>query len=255
MNFNGKDKVYIGIDQTGAINAKGIPKPLPACALIKNEVHFFYLSKLDRIEIERHVGTLNPNQTFVCLDCVLGVPDSLEYTFSEVLQKIHIVEGYGRKIASKFFREIGDGKIHHRKIEIQLKANSVFQEYPFQKNIQTGTFRFWKEISENHDDFYIPALEKQKNKLQIPLIEGYPTHIWKTALKSKFRRPENLVLILKGLSSELNWNHKHTSLVKKDPNLADAFVLAFGVKYLYKPTKSKRLNPEGQILGFEQESL
>lgn len=250
-----KNKIFIGIDQTGAINAKGIPKPLPACALIKNEVHFFYLSTLDRIEIEKQVGTLNPTQTFVCLDCVLGVADSLEYTFSEVLQKIHTVEGYGRKIASKFFREIGDGKIHRRKIEIQAKANSVFQEHPFQKNIQTGTFRFWKEISENRDDFYISALEKQKNKLQIPLIEGYPTHIWRTALKSKFRRPENLGLILRELKSDLIWNRKHASFVKKDPNLADAFVLAFGAKYLHKPVKFKRIHPEGRILGLEEENL
>lgn len=244
--------IYIGIDQTGAVNAKGLPKPLPACIIDRRNISFFYLPQLNRLEIEKNFGVLNPLETVICLDCVLGLPLDCGFNFNDCIRLIQTTQGYGRKIASDFFKKIGQGRIYRRQVEIQLNANSVFQEHPFQKNIQTGTYRFWKEIALFRADFYAPALEKPLSKDQIPLVEGYPSYSWKKILNSNVRRPEKIrELILKN-KIPVVWTDDHAALVKKDPNFADAFLLALTAQKYYGFKKFKSKIPEGHILGADE---
>ncbi len=81
-------------------------------------------------------------------------------------------------IAEEFFNSFKQEKFLSREIEKQLSANSVFTSRPFQKNIQTGTYRTWKDLSLDIDKINIwPHLNY--NSEYFTLIEGYPTEAWK----------------------------------------------------------------------------
>lgn len=241
---------FLGIDQTGAVDLKGRPKPLPAAVIRCQTVEFFYLQSLSRLHIEEKLGNFN-SQIMICADCVLGLPESVGTSWRQALKGLKDFTTYGRAPAQKYFFELGKGEIHKRKIEIACKANSVFQEKPFQKNIQTGTYRLWKEISLNENDFWIPSLEEKKSDLQIPLFEGYPSYSWKLILQAATRSPKDLTSLLKKSKIQIKWTKAHQAQAEKDPNLADAFLLALtmqkfeGVAFDRKPTN------EGHILGFK----
>lgn len=40
--------IFIGIDQTGAVDKNGIAKPLPCAAIAKNKIHIFFLKGLNK---------------------------------------------------------------------------------------------------------------------------------------------------------------------------------------------------------------
>lgn len=240
---------FLGIDQTGAVDSKGRPKPLPAALIRGQTVEFFYLPALSKEHIEKKLGS-STSQIMICADCVLGLPESVGVSWRAALKGLSNFTSYGRTPAQKYFYDLGKGEIHKRKIEIACKANSVFQEKPFQKNIQTGTYRLWKDIFLNENDFWIPALEKKKTDLQIPLFEGYPSFSWKLLLQASTRSPKDLTSLIKKAKIGITWTKDHQAQAEKDPNLADAFLLALtmqkfaGVAFDRKPTN------EGHILGF-----
>jgi len=253
--------VYLGVDQTGAIDRVGKPKPLPACALQGSKADFFYLDRFHPDEIR---GRYPDAECQLIIDCVLGLPDELgcPLKWREVISQTLEWQGFGRKVAADFFHSLREERvatqIPRRAIEIHLGANSVFQEHPFQKNIQTGTFRFWKEIASAGSGFRAPWVEGFGTKAQrlkyLPIFEGYPTLVWKKLLKSSSRNPENLGLLLKAAKFQVRWTPKHQALVQKDPNLADAFVLALAGSLWLSKEAQRKTNPEGWILGGDRES-
>lgn len=244
-----KNSIYLGIDQTGAVDKNGFPKPLPACLIENRSVHFFYLKSLSQNEIKKQLDKKDLRNLLICADCVFGLPVNLKFSWSQALQALENFAGYGRKPAQDYFRHLGQGEILRRKIETACSANSVFQEIPFQKNIQTGTFRIWKELSLNPQDFYIPALEKARFKDQIPLFEGYPSYSWKLIFSSKQRCPEDLSALIKLNIPDLDWTATHQNLVNKDKNLADAFLLALTMMKFETEALKQCPDPEGWILG------
>ena len=244
-----KKYIYLGVDQTGAIDSKGKPRPLPACLIQNDVISFFYLSTFSKQEILNKVQPAPDEQLLICIDCVLGLPDQLKLTWRSQLKKLRKNNTYGRQAAIVFFRNIGKGQILRRKIEIANNANSVFTEKPYQKNIQTGTFRIWKDISWNENDFFVPALEKRTSPGQIAIFEGYPSLSWRLLFKSTTRQPKKLSEFIKDKKLAIQWNKKHQASVMKDANLADAFVLALKMKTFKKMALLMIPTNEGWILG------
>jgi hypothetical protein len=248
-----KDWIFLGIDQTGAVQKNGKAKPLPACLLYKEQVHLFYLESLSRkglIEtVRKTTGQKSLSKLLTCIDCVLGLPKSLDLDWRESLERVTKVEGLGRKPASIFFHQLGQGQILKRQVEIICKAQSVFQEKPFQKNIQTGTFRIWKELQLASKDFYVPALEDKKFSTQLPIFEGYPSYSWKVLFGSNKRDGKRMSEFVKNKKVAIKWNRKHQAMVEKDPNLADAFVLALTIKKFKQEALNQVPTTEGSILG------
>lgn len=248
--FKLKKNIYLGVDQTGAIDSNGKPHPLPACLIRKNSVSFFYLASFSKEEMFKKIKPSDAENLLICVDCVLGLPKELRLTWRNALKKIKKTKHYGRQAAIDFFGKIGKGQIIKRKIEILCQANSVFAEKPYQKNIQTGTFRIWKDISIHELDFYAPVLENQITSEQIAIYEGYPTLSWRLLFKSTTRQPKNLTKFIKGKKILLEWTRKHQSSVDLDSNLADAFVLALTMKKFILQAMAMKPQNEGWILGF-----
>lgn len=240
----------MGIDQTGAVDRKGKPRPLPACLIRNKSVTFFSLSEFSKKEILGKVQPSRDEEILICVDCVLGLPKALKLTWRIALKRIEKVEGYGMQVAQKFFREIGKGEVLRREIEIACKANSVFKEKPFQKNIQTGTYRIWKDISLSEVDFFAPALEKRESPSQIKIFEGYPSLSWRVLFNSPTRQPRELSKIIAIKKAPVRWTKEHQAKVNQDPNFADAFVLAMTMKKFKTAALSTKPSVEGWILGY-----
>lgn len=246
---------YLGVDQTGAINTRGEPKPLPSCLIIGNQIRPFYLKKFNQHSLSE---VLSPGEFInlkICMDCVLGLPKELKLPWRMAIQKASEIKTYGRAPAQSFFREIlSERKIKHiptRQVEALCRANSVFQERPFQKNIQTGTFRFWKEMALEPHWFYVPRLsgEKKYSRSRIPIMEGYPSLAWRLLFGVNRREPENLFRHLKTHFPEMRFSPVQLKLFQSDANLADAAVLALLARKLMNQELSGPATQEGWILG------
>lgn len=235
--------LYLGIDQTGSVDSKGRPKPLPACILNGQDFELLEIPQFNSQHIQKIDGELS-----ICIDCVIGLPLSIKTPWRSAITRTLEFHGYGRNPAKNYFQSFLQKERPRRDVEIQCQANSVFQEYPFQKNIQTGTFRFWKEMAEDPDWFYAPFIQNEISKNRIPVFEGYPTLAWKILFETKKREPSLLKKHFKKFYPELRWNTKHQDLVDKNPNYADAAVLALAVRELY-PKKPVTPSNEGWILG------
>lgn len=251
--------IFLGIDQTGAISSNGKPKPLPACAYIDNELIFFYLSNFSRFEIEKNLGPLRPSKTKIILDCVLGLPSDIPLPLRHAITSTKRTRGFGRNVAMEFYRTIeqqSSVKKPRRMVEVLARANSIFQEKPFQRNIQTGTFRFWKELSQEPSWYRFPQLGEGYDGKRIPIFEGYPSFSWNALFQVKQRNPKNFLPLLKKRFPNCKMRKKFMVLTQKDPNLLDAAVLALHASGLAKSffsiPKDSSLYPaqEGWILGF-----
>lgn len=236
---------FLGIDQTGAVNTKGRPKPLPSCLIKNNNVSFFYAEAFSE-DLKKYKPRL------ICIDCVLGLPKSTGITLREAIQLTEKINAFGRKPAQNFFENMAKGKTHNRKIETTLGANSVFTVHPFQKNIQTGTFRFWKEMAQSPDWFYLPALPNERKLVtkKIPVVEGYPSYYWKVLLNEAQRRPHKIVEILKIKYPHLKLEKEEQKDLLNDANLADALLLALAAQKFQDEIK-RAPHAEGWILGFK----
>lgn len=244
--------IFLGVDQTGAVDSKGKPRPLPACSIVGTEISFFYLPEFSKKQIFDHLKPTKNQNVEICLDCVIGLPKELNMSWRQALRQISADSGYGRAAAKTYFDLLGRGQIYRRKVEIECGANSVFKEKPFQKNIQTGTFRFWKDISVSEHDFHAPFLKERPKNRSLPIYEGYPSLSWKLIFGTKNRTPDLLPSLLKEHFPELSVSSPHKALLKKDVNLADAFVLAMTLKLLYSTHFLNCGNlHEGWILGHQ----
>ncbi len=253
------EMIFLGIDQTGAVFTNGKPKPLPACAFIDNELDFFYLSNFSRFEIEKNLGPLSPSKTKILLDCVLGLPRAVSLPLRKAISSTKRTQGFGRNVAMEFFRTIeqqSSVKKPRRIVEVLARANSVFQEKPFQKNIQTGTFRLWKELSQEPLWYRFPYLGEGYDGKRIPIFEGYPSFSWSALFQVKQRNPKKFLSLFKEKFPSCKIRRNSEALMQKDPNLLDAAVLALHASTLAKSSfsipKKQPLYPpqEGWILGF-----
>lgn len=238
---------FVGIDQTGAVDRRGQPKPLPTCLLEENRLSVFYAQKFSS-------DLLKLKPTLICIDCVIGLPKSIKTPLREAMKMASLQEGYGRTAAQQFFELLSSGQKHNRQVEFDIGANSVFTIHPFQKNIQTGTFRFWKEMGLFGGWFYFPALprEKRLQKNKIPLVEGYPSYYWKTLFNQPNRKPELIIDLLKTYKPRLKITTQEQKWLIKDPNLADAVVLALAAQK-HQNEINRASHAEGWILGVRSE--
>lgn len=282
-------KVFLGIDQTGASKNGGAEAlPLPCCVGIFREKYLqvfteanprrrLSLARLHPEEIVKMLSLLeigNKTQNwFLLVDCVFGLPNALlppkrmPYLwecFDKAAEFSYRGKEFGREVAEVFFDSLFPQKsaeYPRRLCEILSGSNSVFQKRPFQKNIQTGTFRIWKDLGQTKKRWAkIWPHDLETKNLEGPWIfEGYPSLIWKTLLGSRTRDLKKLRNLVQktGVSIKVDtWKW-----IESDPNQADAFVLMLGGyllekrRKLWMPHREFMSTPEafqeGWILGLD----
>lgn len=269
--------VFVGIDQTGAANKSGKPKPLPAAIvtpvgrqllLSVSSLKGLTKDSIDSFIEKENLELTRSGELAIVVDCVLGLPEEVfpkGETLFDLFRQANSYKfdgrGHGREVAFEFFKQFLEGReddsLPKRQCEQLAKANSVFLLRPFQKNIGCGTFRIWKELGSKNKWFHLWPTERLS--LVFPtLFEGYPSLIWKTVLGLKSRKPKELIEAAeKKLGIEIAVSESTRSLIEKNPNYADAAVLALGAYYLQEcetltdatdiPDKAK----EGWIVGLK----
>lgn len=263
--------LYIGIDQTGAVNSKGVPKKLPLCILNpkskKNPFTFTTIANLTHAHLlsalKMNESTMMSQKILICVDSALGLPSVLNTTPQSLMAKARDyswqAKPYGAQTAYHFFLSFlkpssnltspsatnkhAQNKVHYprRQVELLTKANSVFQLQPFQKNIGCGTYRVLKNLAQDQRWYSLWPFEAPSRNIVI--AEGYPSFFWNSLFQLKSRNLENI--------------KKLTGLNFKDQDIADSFILAYGAQFwdtviLDPPTPMAQ--KEGWILGVSQSS-
>lgn len=252
-----KDCVFIGIDQTGAVDSKGRPKKLPMASLsFQNQswqIDTRFISGLHAEEFQSF-----KNLKIIAVDSVLGLPHkvfpknkTLRDLLKLALQYEFNKKAYGMETAYQFFQTFLKSKSEFptRVCEQLAQANSVFQKHPFQKNIGCGTFRIWKELGKNADWFHLHPQDGEFSKLTgKPIVmEGYPSLVWKNLIQSNTRKTEVLLKYLKK-------NQIKLLNPDIDADTADAIVLSLAAFEFFKNPKlidQPHLKTEGWILGLD----
>jgi hypothetical protein len=282
---------FIGIDQTGASTAKGQrAKPLPCVLLYGHQKRWILethnqddlplkLLSFNQLEIKRllHSFSLHEKKTALIVDCVMGLPQATwpsgksgSPILWELFTQAASCNSYGRDAAEQFFsnllRASGQKTIPVRECESKAKANSVFLARPYQKNIQCGTYRIWRDLGSEAQ----VSFDKQKwlqfynfdsftDTDQPWFFEGYPSLLWRDLLKARSRNTEELKDRAQQLvGTQIIVSEKSWDLLSKNADYADAAVLAIGAFYLQNknhllqaPSKtlSELLAKEGWIMG------
>ncbi len=250
---------WIGIDQTGAARLGGKKAaPLPVVRARRNgdvlsvgDVEWW--SGLDLSQDRIGVGF----RTAVVLDCVLGLPVDVQkmhplaadvrklLEYAAVWKPSSEIKEYGREVAAGFFSEFSAGSSDSRReCEVLSGAQSVFKTMPWQRNIQTGTWRMWRELGHTlrsgDVDLKIWPQEFQTSesntrlshvwRSHVWLFEAWPTLLWKSWLRQTSRKLENGVQALSSMVAETRMNlhlpESLAKLVEKDANVADSLVMA-----------------------------
>lgn len=151
----------------------------------------------------------------------MGLPEALQLAKKES-------GPFGRTSAEQFFDEIlrGGKTIPTRLCEELARANSVFRSRPFQKNIQTGTYRLWRDLATDPHfrDWRIWPYSKTQSKFT--LFEGYPSLMWRQVGGVNSRAPEKLGRILKHYG--VRTTPEQLRAIRANSDLADAAMLALG---------------------------
>ncbi|NBX75606.1 MAG: hypothetical protein EBQ92_03565 [Proteobacteria bacterium] len=284
-------EIFIGIDQTGAVTADGKKaKPLPTCIAIKQRTGTWRFIteisgkplQLSRFQpevvrecFEQLQLDLNWKKTAFILDCVLGLPRQVSVGLPKgkpyLWECFGMAAGFsnggkefGRSVAETFFSHWlpqKKGDFPRRFCEEVSGSNSVFQTRPYQKNIQTGTFRIWKDLGSVGKPWVKiwPFEQKGRHTEEAWIFEGYPSLIWKQCLQSPSRDLKKLRGLCKKAIPQFEidtWRH-----IERSPDMADSFVLAFGgvflqgKRQLWVPSASFAKEPnafrEGWILGLK----
>ena len=236
----------IGIDQVGAVNSKGSPKALPISIISIDENKRSTLFTKDQFDNPLELKSLSYKiinevlinlfavdisfcNVFIIVDAVLGLPTLInkEQCSSSRFIREHIQQSlsqpnWGLAAGQSFFDKVlicaGQEKSLPllRKVEASLNANSVFKSTPFQKNIQTGTFRIWKDLANFplSKVLIYPYDKVDSAKAHVLVAEGYPTTAWKALnktsrtstdfsyLKKNIKKVGNLDLIKEALTDQ-----------------------------------------------------
>lgn len=247
----------IGVDQTGAVDHHGKPKPLHA-AIITNEGQGLRLSplrlrQLSHREISPEFNGESLESYIWVIDCVLGLPPGFP-PLRKVMQRAAQKSCYGREAAREFFAELLLASkwesIPSRKVEILLGANSVFRNVPFQRNIQTGTFRIWKELGSDPQWFDLGGHEK-RHRNRSWIIEGYPSLAWRKLFSVKTRSTDEFPKLLKSKFPFIKVSTSDLKEFRKSADACDAAVLAIQAATQEQTLAkfSSPMKPEGWILG------
>lgn len=193
-------------------------------------------------------GLILNSEVAILVDCVFGWAEGSAPLW-KLFQRAHEFESgsgprFGRSIAEGFFakllmhlrrdlpsQEPAGVALPHRRCEVLSGANSVFQSRPFQRNIQTGTFRIWREMGESGSAWanLWPFDAPQDSRPDRPWVfEAYPTWLWREVLGLRVREPLKLrSAVTERLGSDpgdsATWER-----IEGSPDLADAAVLAIG---------------------------
>lgn len=263
-----RSSIFLGVDQTGAVDRKGVPKALPLVVLAFRQRQWqlsaHWIPTLNAKVIKDITNTLVRAESLMSdwvavVDCVFGLPQSVfpkDKKFRQILMQAKTSTGFGRKSAQEFFApwtpDVG-AVIPQRQVEAQVGANSVLKVFPMQKNIQTGTYRIWKDLAEDPDWFCFPYLEKPQPGL-CQMFEGYPSLSWKQLFNVKKREPQDIVKHVQKRFTEVKIDSASKAKLTANADLADAAVLALagyhwvGLKKQV-PQVSPRTRQEGWILG------
>lgn len=288
---------FLGVDQTGAAIANGKKaKPLKVCLIKQQERHWHgyteyngkpltlegftpsaFKNLLSKLEIDCPLAEI-----VIVADCVLGMPHSLwpQKGKSEGARNLwrlfqqtssHEVKGaiYGRNVSEIFFSRFFNGsetppKRHCEKLS---GSNSLFTTRPFQKNIQTGSYRIWRDLTAETNQPWLniwPFNTLDNYSRNLPwLFEGYPSLLWKNIFGLPQRKNNLLIEQLNSRPLQRVFRFSDFRHLKLDADLCDATVLAIsGVllqdkKKLFTPFpnfwKLPHLQTEGWICGLGNE--
>lgn len=243
--------IHLGVDQTGQVKG-GQPAPLPCCWLEGSTVLFALAPSLSLKGLEQAFGRrIDPAQTVIAVDAVLGLPQMISVPWREALERARSTPGWGLNTAAAFFREFSDDPNLTREIDRAVGAQSLFKTKPYQRNIQTGTFRVWKELGANPDWFSVPHLGEAPQPGRVPLYEGYPSLAWRLLLGCRTRAPGQLMDKLQTLENPPDWTPQLQAAVNQNPNLADALLLSLAARQYAHPLPYHARPSEGWILGAE----
>lgn len=282
-------RYFVGVDQTGAsISGGRSARPLP-CAVFDATQYRLHLFGHDRkplwlksfnetslrelfIRIDIEAAEVHSRTTAYLVDCVFGLsentwpphlPAGLHGQW-RLFRRAAQAEGFGLKAAAHFFAQIlkdaGVPPYPVRRCELLVNANSVFRTHPFQKNIQCGTYRIWKDFGSESKPwmnirYLTPAAD---SKLDRPwLFEAYPSFIWREIFGLRTRDLKLFPEALNTVFPKLHLSEETMALLARDPNFTDAAVLALGGYALQrrgtlwsdKPSRSKWRSKEGWIIG------
>ncbi len=261
MSFPENIHTIIGIDQTGAVNQKGRPRPLFAARVtcgsaVPELVTNARLKRFTENEVLKLLpGATSQGSVLIVVDSVLGLPKSLGVGPSKLIADAadyrFADREYGVEAAFAFFSQYlhdpADRANPPKRMAEKLAcANSVFKRFPCQKNIGCGTYRVLKELSQKPKWFRLWPHEKVADA-RFVIAEGYPSLFWRQLLNSPTRRRSLLETYLD--------REFPGSAHPKTADDCDATVLAIGALRLLKDGyfqrfRSKRVHKqEGWILG------
>lgn len=191
--------------------------------------------------LQKNIPAVKNEKVLICVDTVFGLPKPLKVLpvnlFKFAKNYTFLGKPFGAITAYEFFSHfLKSSKIQHRKVELLVKANSVLNLQPYQKNIGCGSFRIIKNLATGTKWFSLWPFDKLDK--QFIIAEGYPSYFWRTQIKSSHR---NLDVLKK----------KFTKLKFKNMDQADSFVLAFGASRSTRNLLDSKIicKYEGWILG------
>ncbi len=238
------------------MDSRGCPRALPTAVLSQPGPNDRYL--LSTVWLPsfsaKAVGEIiaNPSAAIILLDCVLGLPARQdargEKPLRQAMNAAASHPGFGRKAASDFFsivlENLGPGE-SLRACERISNAMPVFLDKPFQRSIQAGAYRFWKDLGAEPEwcDFWPFTPKPQGRPI---LLESYASLFWRSILGFPSRKPQELLGWLSSQKSWLEFNPQNIGAAAKDPNIADAIVLAVAGKILHEKHSLFQI-PEGHL--------
>ena len=294
--------ICVGLDQTGAVIRAGAGwKPLPAAVAVRGgrQIELFASRRHGRMSKALNISALNRDaflelpgvreaqdskQLRVLVDAVLGLPAGVTAQIQKPgaslagwLEQARLhhekrldlkLPARGRDPAEDFFATLlkhsGVSGVPTRECERLSGANSVFVPRPYQKNVQTGTYRIWVELGgaiRNGEQFRFPHHDGAESAIvasssQMPLIsieESWPSLLWKRLLQAPHRAPGNLQALLRAFAERESLDIKVAKACLDTcalhPDHADALVLALAGVTLPLGAGENPIAGEGWITG------
>ena len=275
---------FIGIDQTGAISKNGInAKPLPVSLLfvnknqkweiiVSNELFLDYFSpECIKKLFQKYCNHIHLNKTFIAIDSVFGVPHrkdlkntkSIRSYYKQAINHSHnnlFSINFGRNVAEDFFKLskwYENSNLPKRLVESIAKANSLFSARPYQKNVQTGSYRTWVELGQywKDDDYFLWPFDIITDVDKAIIAEIYPSYFWKNYFDSSTRGKLNLSKIIDIMDENIIYSSQIDQL---NEDHQDAVIASLGAYksidnnsycYPYEYVEDSIRNREGWILG------
>lgn len=247
-----------------------------------------YLSNFSRrslIDMLTEAGLPEPTaivgsaKVALLVDCVFGLAQeawprnkksgaaTLRKLFARAARDEKGRRGYGLNAAAAYFKDVlrrsstppAEGAYPVRECEVLANANSVFRTHPYQRNIQCGTYRIWRDLGRFGSDWvHLRFFERASDLRPRPMLfETYPSLMWNLSLDLTTRHMPSLVVALDRAFPDVAISKQDIDAILASPDRADAAVLALGGRWLRdrgllvhgEPSKSKTLAREGWIAG------